>query len=221
MKANHLFFLGLASLLTTSAVAQSRFSFGVTAAPVLSHSSSRFSVNLPDQNGQINQQIFDVRGTSGGYNVGVPVQYNLTPQWSISSGVWFSQFRSSGTYPFGNGPIPSRIISSSYKVPLLVNYRLTTRRLSPYFSIGAVGSFRGTTLYKPEAGSGVDAVKLTFGSKAVILQPLIGAGVAYRINPHWSLTAQPLLIWRFKPSSNYERFVAYQVNGQVQLLYSL
>ena len=220
MKTNSYLLPGLLLALSVPTAAQSHFSIGLTAAPVLSHVSSRFSVSLPDQNGQLYQQTLDTKSTIGGYFVGVPVQYNITPKWSISSGLWFTQLRSTGDYLFSASGTSARIISSGYTVPLTVNYRPTTRRLSPYFSVGAVSSFQISTLYKPEAGTGLQDITLKFGKHAITVQALLGAGAAYRISPHWLVTAQPQLIWYFKPSGRFERYVSYRANGQVQVLYS-
>ncbi len=220
MSARYCFLLGLLLAASAPIVAQNRFSFGVTAAPVLNHVSSRFSVPLPDQNGQLYREVFDNRSTTGGYFVGVPIRYNLTPKWSVSSGFWFNQFRSTGIYPFSISGPSARIISSSYQVPLTVDYRPSTRRLSAYFSVGAVGSYALSTVYKPEDGTGLEEIKVNFVRQKVMVQALLGAGVAYRINQQWSLTAQPQLIWYFKPRGNFERYVSYRLNGQVQLLYS-
>lgn len=93
-------------------------------------------------------------------------------------------------------------------------------RLSPYFSAGALANIRQFTILRPEAGSGLSDVKLLFGKSAVTYKAVLGAGIAYKINTHLSLIAQPLLIWNFKPNGSYEHFVSYQVNGQTQLLYS-
>ena len=223
MKTYRYCLLGLLMFLSLPSIAQKRFSFGITAAPVLSHTNARYTLFLPDGNGQLYRDTFETRSTIGGYTVGIPIQYNITPNWSVTSGLWHTQLRSMGPFPLfqqGTTPVSARIISSSYRVPLTVNYRLTTQRLSPFFSLGTVASFRGTTRFKPEEGLGLKGSKLILGSKEVSFQALVGAGVAYQINEHWSLTAQPQLIWYFKPGGNYERYVSYQANGQVQLLYS-
>ena len=218
MKTIYCLVAGLLLTSTTLVSAQSRFSVGLTAAPVFNHS----SFTVADPSGQLTG--FDFRSDVGGAMLGLSAQYAFTPQWSLSSGVWFQQLRSTGVFPFATGIVSSRIISSVYQVPLLLNFRPTNRRLSPFFSVGTLGTFGSSTLYKPADGSGLSNSRVRFSQPFKVNVAIVGAGVAYRLTPHWSLTAQPLLIWRFKPQSgnfiHYERFVSYQINGQAQLLYS-
>jgi Outer membrane protein beta-barrel domain len=210
-------------LAQTSVAAQSRISVGITAAPVVNYSNIRQHILLPDYTNPGGQPIDNVlgsRSTTGGYVVGTSIQYNFTPAWSIASGFWLYQTRRTGTFPFTPGNLPSRIISNTFQVPLLLNYRSGTRRLSPYFSVGVVGSSNRSTLFKPVEGTAFSKTRVVFNRKAVTIQALVGAGVAYRITPHVSVTVQPLLIWHFRPSGNYDHYTAYQVNGQTQLLYT-
>ena len=51
-------------------------------------------------------------------------------------------------------------------------------------------------------------------------RPVVGAGIAYRVNTHVSLLVQPMLIWQFRPANDYDHFVAYQLNALTQLVYS-
>lgn len=223
MKTHFVWLLILVSLAFTPVLAQRRFSAAITAAPVLSHSHARQTVFLPDPanpGGPPIENTFDVRSTVGGYKAGVSVQYNLTPAWSVATGLWRYQTSTTGLFPFAPGQVSTRIIASAWQVPLVVNYRPTTRRLSPYFSVGVVGTSRRPTVYKPAEGSGFSETRVLFGKKAVSFQALVGAGVAYRLNSHVSLTLQPQLIWQFRPSGNYQQYTSYQINGQTQLVYS-
>ncbi|MDB5240505.1 MAG: hypothetical protein JWP57_1130 [Spirosoma sp.] len=220
----HIFLI--VSVLLVNAIptlAQSRFSVGITAAPVVSYTRTRQHVLLPDYvnpGGPPIDNVFDFRSTIGGYTVGGTVLYDLTPRWSVTSGVWVSQTRTTGTFPFMPGNLPARIVTSALQIPLLVNYRPSTRRLSPYFSVGVVGSSRRPTVYKPVEGAAFSTTKVTFNNGAFSTQALVGAGVSYKITPNVSLTMQPLIVWHFKPSGNFEHYIVYQINGQSQLLYT-
>lgn len=221
-----LHFLPVLSLLTASvapAFAQSRFSVGITAAPVLNHNRTNVTFKVPTGTGQLMDTTFAYRSSIGGFSVGLSVQYAFTSRWSLSTGVWLTQLRTTQPFPFTSGNVPARLISSSYQIPLLLNYRLANRRLSPYVTVGALGYFGGKTTYKPVEGSGFQKTSVKFG-QALNVQAVVGAGVAYQLKPRWSLTVQPLLIWRFPPErksgTRYNQYVSYQIQGQVQLAYS-
>lgn len=222
MKLRTVYLVSLIAFLSTPTLAQRGFSVGITATPAVSHSSSRITFTLPDQSGQLVDQTYDLRSTNWGYVAGGVLQYKFTSKWSVAGGFWYNRLSTESTFPFPvNGvSVPARVVSSSYRVPLTLNYRLTTRRLSPYFSAGALASFSRPTLYKPEAGAGLSDVKINFGKHKATVQALVGAGVWYQLNTHLSLIVQPTLIWAFRPNRQYERFVSYQINGQTQLLYS-
>jgi hypothetical protein len=222
MKTNLYYLLGALLLISAATSAQNRFSVSVTGGPVINYASARYNILLPGSSpGQGSQTIIttvDNQSTRGGYSIGLSANYAFTPNWSISTGFWYNRLSMNGTNPFNATPTPTRIIGQDYQVPLLVNYRLGHKRLSPYFSAGALANFPRSTIYREEGNSG-DSFKLLF-STSMDVRAVVGAGVAYQLNNHLSLIAQPMLIWRFKPAGDYERYVAYQVNGQIQLMYS-
>ncbi|CAN5492958.1 hypothetical protein BH09BAC4_BH09BAC4_49290 [soil metagenome] len=207
-------------LLTTAtlASAQSRFALSITGGPVINHASTKLTFLLPDQNGQLIPNTFENRATTYGYSIGLLATYAFTPNWSISTGFWYNRLSMNSTNPFNSTPTPTRIISQDYQVPLLLNFRPGQKRLSPYFSVGALANFPRSTLYREEGNSG-NSFKILFNT-SMDVRAVVGAGIAYRLNNHLSLTAQPMLIWRFKPAGDYEHYVAYQVNGQLQVMYS-
>lgn len=221
MKVRYLLLLGLFVSTATPLIAQNRFSVGITAAPVLSHSHSNVRLTVPDQTGQPATARLDLRSSIGGFTAGVSVQYNFSPRWSLSTGLWFNQLRTTQPSPF-TPATRTRVISSGYQIPLLVNYRLSDRRLSPVVSAGALGYLRNNTRYKPLDGGRDFRVK--FGN-SLNVQAIVGAGASYQLTPRWSLLVQPQLIWQFRPKGDdiigYDRYVSYQLQGQVQLAYTL
>ena len=224
MKTNLYYLLGALLLISAATSAQSRFSLSVTGGPVVNHASARYNILLPDTSpglgGQTIVTTVDNQSTQGGYSIGLSAIYAFTPHWSISTGFWYNQLSMNGTNPFDGGNTPARIISRNFQVPLLINYRLTSNRLSPYFSLGSLANFRRSTIFRSETSTGPEEGRVLFGKSAADYRAVVGAGVVYQLNKHLSLIAQPLLIWRFKPAGDYERYVAYQVNGQIQLMYS-
>ncbi|GAB4035244.1 outer membrane beta-barrel protein [Spirosoma jeollabukense] len=219
MKTNVYQALILLLITATLASAQSRFALSITGGPVVNHASMMSTVFLPDQNGQLTSTTIDSRSTTYGHVLGVSAHYSFTPDWSMSTGFWYNRLSMNGTNPFNSTPLPTRIIAQTIQVPLFVNYRPGRKRLSPYFSAGTLANFPQSTIYRDQSNTGQGDLKITFNKKTTF-QAVVGAGVAYTLNTHLSLTAQPMLIWRFKPAGDYERYVAYQVNGQLQLMYS-
>ena len=206
-------------LSTAFASAQHRFSVSVTGGPVVSHASTKFTILLPDQSGQPIPTTFDNRSTITGHLIGLSAHYSFTANWSISTGLWYNRLGTDGTNPFDPITTPARIISQDFQVPFFINYRLGHKRLSPYFSAGALANFRQSTIYRVESTSGQDDIKVRFG-KSMNVRAVVGAGIAYQLNSQLALIFQPQLVWHVKPKGDYERYVAYQVNGQCQLMYS-
>ena len=228
MKTIRYLLIGLLMLSTSLVSAQSHFSISVTAAPTYGHNNSTQTIYLPAgivpsaPAGSTDPVPFTFSNETQtiGYVAGVMAHYQFTPDWSVSTGFWYNRSGTNGIYPFDPGSIPSRIISQNFQVPLFLNYRSGQRRLSPFFSVGALANFRRPTLYRPDASSGISDTKVLFGTSTATYRAVLGAGISYRINPHLSLIAQPMLLWNFKPKGNFEHFVSYQINGQTQLVYT-
>lgn len=210
-----------------SVSAQSRFGFSITAAPTYSYANSTQTVYLPAvyvptaPPGSTDPVpvVWSSNNHAGGYVVGAMLHYQFSPKWSVSTGLWYnhSQINGIDSLPYTETPI--RTSSHGLQVPLFVNYRLNNNRLSPYFSVGGLASFRQRTQATYEAGAGFSTLSF-FSGKAVSYRPVLGAGISYRINSHLSLLAQPILIWNFKPKGDFSEYTSYQINGQTQLVYS-
>ena len=199
--------------------AQHRFSVALTASPAYGHTSARLNYLLPTGTGQLEPAVFSSDISSVGYTLGAMAHYAFTPSLSVSTGFWYNRLGTNGIFPFAPGPIPARIIHRAIQVPLLLNYRSSQRRLSPYFSAGLLVDVRRPTIFRPESGSGQSDARVLAG-KQDDFRPVLGAGISYRINQHVSLLVQPLLIWQFRPNKDYAHFVSYQINAQTQLVYT-
>ena len=219
--------LVLALLSTASVLAQSRFGISISAAPTYSYANSTQTVYLPAGAvptapvGSIGAVpvVWSIKTTAWGYVLGGMIHYQFTPNWSASTGLWYthSQRSSIDSLPYTITPIRTRI--HGLQIPLFVNYRLTSKRLSPYFSAGGLASFRQRSQATYEAGSGLSTLSF-FSGKSVSYQAVLGAGISYRLNTHLSLIAQPMLIWNFRPKGDISQYTSYQINGQTQLVYS-
>ena len=219
--------IGSLLLLSVTLVsAQHRFGFSVTAAPTYSYANSTQTIYLPAVYvpsapvGSTDPVPVDYssKTQTWGYVTGIMAHYTFTPNWSVSTGFWYNRFSTDGIFPFAPGNVSARYITQILQVPLLANYRSSQKRLSPYFSAGVLASFLQPTIFRPEAGSGLDDAKVRF-DQSVKYRAMLGAGISYRLNPHVSLIAQPMLIWNFKPKGDFSHYVSYQVNGQTQLVY--
>ncbi|WP_169521807.1 outer membrane beta-barrel protein [Spirosoma spitsbergense] len=208
--------------------AQHRFGLSITAAPTYSYANATqpsYVASTMNGSAVLESVILSTKTQAWGYVVGGMIHYQLTPNWSVSTGLWYNYSRTTSLSISTSDPIltltqlPARTSSHGLKIPLFINYRLTSNRLSPYFSVGGLASFRQRTRVEYEPGSGQSDFEFLSG-KAVTYRPVLGAGIAYRLNPHLSLIAQPLLIWNVKPNGNYTHYTSYQVNGQTQLVYS-
>lgn len=206
--------VSLLVLATAFASAQERFSVLLTTAPTYTH--SRVSFIIPYNNGQLTPETFSINTSALGYKIGAMAQYAFTPTWSVSTGLWYSRMGTNSLFSFSPGDNKTRIIQQDWQVPLLIHYRSNPQRLSPYFSVGALVNFQQVTLFRT-AG---DITKVQ-ANQTADYRPILGAGIAYKLSHHLSFTAQPLFIWRFKPKGDYEQYVVYQLQAQLQLLYSL
>lgn len=201
---------------------QNRFSLSVQVAPVYAYSDSKFIFPFPDPITQLPTTEVTTVSNVLNYSLGIAVGYAFSSKWSIASGVWathsaigkgdFSENGVRGTMRYQY----SHPFTNSYKVPLLINFKSSTKRLSPYFSAGATFDFRGIS-YVDLEGNGT-YVPVKFG-KALIVRPLIGAGVLYGLTEHMSLIVQPTIQYDLEPHPGYSYYHAYQLGLQTQLMY--
>lgn len=107
---------------------------------------------------------FQASGHSLVSSFGLAVRYHFTPQWDLSvAGLYYknTNYIKSPQGPYGeSAPFPSE----GWQLPVLVSYRLTDRRLSPYFSIGATLTKSKTFTEAPIKTDGVVGVGLNYRS---------------------------------------------------------
>ncbi|QMW04556.1 hypothetical protein [Spirosoma foliorum] len=200
---------------------QRKFSLSVSVAPTYSHSDAKLVVPIADPATQLPSTEVVTKAHSVGYSFGVMGRYDFSAKWSVSTGLWVTHSLSSSidvnengssftlTYPY------SHPFTFAYKIPLLINYRPLTTRLSPYLSAGATGDIRSKTY--AILGDGQE-IPVSFG-KAMVVTPLLGLGGSYRFNDRISLIVQPTIQYDVQSRPSYEYSHTYQLSLQTQLMY--
>lgn len=216
--------LTIATLLTVGGYSvvwgQSRFSVAVNVAPTFSHTNWQQVAPIPDPVTQSPTTVVGSRSNAWGYSIGVLLHYNFDQKWSILTGirashaVWGKSIFSENAvdipiqYTYGH---PFR---NAYSTPLQVNFRSSGKRLSPYFSAGATFNYPETSYLLVNG----DEIPVKFG-KAVVINPIVGAGVDYRLSQRCSLMVQPTLQYDVQDHSSYTFYHSYVLSLQTQLLY--
>jgi hypothetical protein len=200
---------------------QSKFSLSLNLAPVYGHSASEQTLPIPDPNTQSATTDYGIRSHGIGYSFGLTGRYAFTTKWSASAGIWAtSSIFSTADISF-NGTQYSidfqnhHPYSYAYKIPLLLNYQSSRKRLSPYFSAGASLDFRAKSYV--DLGNGQEvAIKV---GKPLVASLLLGAGIIYRLSRQLSLVAQPTIHYTVEPRPTYSYYRGYQLSLQTQLMY--
>ena len=201
---------------------QNKFALSVSVAPVYNHSDTHVTLPIADPVRLFPFTEFTTKGNGLGYSLGLLGRYAFTPKWSALMGIWATHAVSGKTDISENGVLftdtyrYNHPFTNFYRLPLIINYQSSTRRLSPYFSVGASLDFRGKT-YVDLSGNG-ELVAVKFG-KPVVATSLIGAGAIYKLTHQLSLIAQPTLQYNLQPHSGYSYYHSYQLSLQTQLLY--
>ncbi len=148
-----------------------------------------------------------VSGYSLVSSFGLTARYHFTPKWDVSVGAFY--FRSTNHVKSPQGPYGAftPFTSEGWQLPVLVNYRLTSHRLSPYFSAGAVFTRNKTFTGRPITTDGVVCV-----------------GLNYRIDSGLSLMLQPTTSYSFyRPASDafytFTQYSSYSLGLQTQLIW--
>ncbi|GAB3902025.1 outer membrane beta-barrel protein [Spirosoma agri] len=137
-------------------------------------------------------------------SLGLTARYHFNPHWEVSTGVFhysnkaYIDIPSVGSVPFS---------SSGWQVPILLNYRLTAYRVSPYFSAGALF-----------------AKSKTFTEAPVRTDAVIGVGVDYQFTSSLSLLIQPMASHSFErpvdeATFQYSNYRSYSLGVQTQLVW--
>ncbi|AUD04366.1 outer membrane beta-barrel protein [Spirosoma pollinicola] len=155
------------------------------------------------------QSIYD--GTIKGYDgysvassIGLNARYHFTPRWDLSAGLLYNKTTSHLKDPSTNDV---RLGTKYIQLPILINFRSSVKRISPYFSAGAI--------LEKSALAGNDRVKPS---------AVIGIGVDYRISKNVDWLVQPTGSYLFyKPDSGwlyqFKDYNSYRIGIQTQLMF--
>lgn len=189
--------LGLITVSTSLLLAQSR----VSIAPTYWYSYATYSYQVRSTSGSEGP----FTGHSAGSSVGLTARYHFNPKWDMSVGLLYNWDSIIWDSSLSSLNLP-KITTEAIQLPVLVNYRLTARRLSPYFSAGAF-------LYKSKTPK-----------EPIKVNGILGVGLDYRLNSGLSLLIQPKASYLFfRPAKDalpeITNFVSYNLGIQAQLIW--
>ena len=190
------FLVALALFASTFSWGQPTLSVSATGSPTFSRTVYRYRYFYPESDGQVVEPVY-VNGPrwAKGYTAGVSVRYEYTPGWSVSSGFWYESvsFRQARQPSAGEGTVTLR--NRAVRVPILLNYALSTKRLSPYFSLGfLVGiPLTGRVVVTRETEP-TQNLRLKTAARPVF-QGIVAAGVQYKLTNRYTLLAQPAWLY--------------------------
>ncbi len=184
---------------TTFSIAQSRFSV----APTYWFTNGIYKYQVRLLSDPV-AGISDYSGYSNSASFGLMTRYHFQTKWSISVGMLYDRSVSHLRAPQYN---TVTLYSEYIQLPIFVNYRLTTNRLSPYFSVGA--------FFEKNIPNAKDPFKTNV---------LLGVGIDYRITSKLSLLVQPTASYLlYKPADSdlikYDKFNSYKAGVQAQAIW--
>lgn len=207
---------------TTLVFGQQTLSVSATVVPTLSHTVYKSRFFFPDSDGQVVEPVYmnGLRWASG-YSVGASIQYTYAPGWSVSSGIWFQQLttRQARQAVAGEGTIT--VHKRVARIPLMLNYASSTRRLSPYFSFGLLTDLPlPSRVVVTRTGESTQYLRLDTSGRP-IFQLLFGAGLQYKLNRRYTLLAQPAWVYTIgQLGGAYTNDPAFELSVLTQLAYS-
>ena len=186
---------------TASLLAQSKFSL----APTYSFNYGIYSYQL---RAVYDGSIKDFSGHSTGSSIGLTARYHFDQRWSLSVGALYDKSVSHLKTPTSDDVrLPA---TEEFRFPVLVNYRLSNRRLAPYLSAGA--------FFAKDKKDKLDDPLRTTRTHA-----LLGIGVDYKINSKLSWLLQPTASYMLTKPANqlpfqFASYNSYWIGLQTQLL---
>nr|WP_293835418.1 outer membrane beta-barrel protein [uncultured Arsenicibacter sp.] len=207
------------SLLSGQTVmAQNRFSFSVSLAPVYAHAYNKGSFPTGTVTNPAPNATYVIKSDSYGYTAGVMGSYSINSAFSVSTGLWATQItnlRSEIALNNENSILTrQKKYQFTYKVPLLLNYQLPGKRISPYLSAGVSADFRSRSYII--VGDYETGVKI---GKPIQFNPLVGAGVRFKLNESSAFTLQPIMQLNLNKPTNATAWFGYQMRVLAQYSY--
>ena len=212
--------VALLSLSLSVAFGQRTISVSATVAPTLVRTNYNRTFLYPDSDGQVVEPIF-LAGTTHavGYSAGLTAYYTYGPGWSVAAGIWYGQAALRQARPVA-GDGTTAIRSRALRLPLLLNYQPSTRRLSPYFSLGLLLDFSlasRVVVTRP----GLPTQRLRLRTEAgPVFKPTLGAGGRYRLNNRFALIVQPVWVYTLgRFGGEQTTNLSYEVSVLTQVTY--
>lgn len=201
---------------------QGKVSIAATVAPTYVNTTYFNRYFYPESDGHLVEpiQINGVRGTVG-YSAGVTAHYNWVPAWSVSGGIWYDQHTTRQERMAVAGEGMNNIRQRAIRIPVLLNFRPSEKRLSPYFSFGWLLDFPLTARVLVErADLGNQRLRL-LTENGPVFHVLAGAGIHYKLTPRYGLIVQPTASYNLGSFGGYNAHDdAFALSLQTQLVYS-
>jgi hypothetical protein len=107
------------------------------------------------------------------------------------------------------------------RIPLLLNFRSSDKRLSPYFSFGWLVDLPLTArVLVDRPDQGIQRLRL-LTDKGPVFHVVAGAGVHYKLTPRYGLIVQPTASYNLGSFGGYASHNdSYALGLQTQLVYS-
>jgi hypothetical protein len=201
---------------------QGKVSLAITIAPTYVNTTYFNRYFYPESDGQLVEpiQINGVRGTVG-YSAGATVHYNWVPEWSISGGIWYSQHTTRQERMAVAGEGMNNIRQRAIRIPVLLNFRSSNKRLSPYFSFGWLVDIPFTArVVVDRFDQGTQQLRL-LTEKGPVFHALAGAGIHYKLTHRYGLIVQPTASYNLGSFGGYASHNdSFALSLQTQLVYS-
>lgn len=201
---------------------QRSISVSATITPVYRYTNYGRLYLYPDSDGQVVEPVF-LNGPrwGSGYSAGVTARYTYAPGWSVGAGVWYQQIALRQARPASAGEGTTTLRNRTVRVPFFINYQSSTKRLSPYFSLGLLVDFPMTSRVLVDR-SGQARQRLRLSTEGgPIFHALLGAGASYQLNRRYSVLVQPTgsyNLGRFGGAAT--NFTSFELSLQTQVLYT-
>ena len=212
--------VGLLLAIPFISVAQSGWSVTVQVTPLAEQTNYPRRVFFPNSNGQIVEPIY-LSGSrwATGVQGGVTAQYSFAPGWSVTAGAGYRQFSTQQARLGNDGT--TTINSRAIRVPVLLNFQSSKKRLSPYFTVGTLLDFPLSSRVTVRRND-QPVQQLTLDTeRGPVFYLMAGAGGRCRFSDRYALVIQPVLnykVGRFGDGRSHNP--AVEVGVQTQLSYS-
>ena len=171
---------------------QQKLAVSATVAPTYSHTFYKSRFFFPNSAGQIVEPIYmNGKRWAPGYLAGLSVLYNYAPGWSVASGIWYQQLTTRQARQTAAGDGTTTVRNRAVRIPILLNYASSAKRLSPYFSLGLLTDIPlPARVIVVRSGQSTQNLILE-NSRSPVFNIMLAAGAKYQLSRRYTLMAQP------------------------------